>query len=86
MAPAVSVVTIFTFIQCWNELLFANTYVTAPQFRTLTAGIMALSGQYRTEWGPIGAGLTIATVPTLIIYIFLSDKVQKSLVLGAVKG
>ena len=86
MAPAVSVVTIFTYIQCWNELLFANTYVTAPQLRTLTAGIMALQGQYRTEWGPIGAGLTIATVPTLIIYFILSDKVQKSLVLGAIKG
>jgi len=86
MAPAISVVAIFTFLQCWNELLFANTYVTAPMLRTLTAGIMALSGQYRTEWGPIGAGLTIATVPTLILYTLLSEKVQKSLILGAIKG
>ena len=86
MAPAIAVVAIFTFLQCWNELLFANTYVTAPSLRTLTAGIMALSGQYRTEWGPIGAGLTIATVPTLIVYAILSEKVQRSLVLGAVKG
>ena len=86
MTPAVSVVAIFTFLQCWNELLFANTYVTNPSYRTLTAGIMALSGQYTTLWGPIGAGLTIATVPTLIVYAVLSEKVQKSLIVGSVKG
>jgi raffinose/stachyose/melibiose transport system permease protein len=86
MAPAVSVVAIFTFLQCWNELLFASVYATDWHYKTLTVGIMSMTGQYRTEWGPIGAGLTVATVPTLILYIFLSDKVQKSLVLGAVKG
>lgn len=86
MKPAVSVVAIFTFLQCWNELLFASTYVTDWRFRTLTVGIMEMSGQYRTEWGPIGAGLCIATIPTLLLYILLSDKVQNSLMVGAVKG
>lgn len=86
MAPAVSVVAIFTFLQCWNELLFASTYTTNWMYRTLTVGIMEMSGQYRTEWGPIGAGLCFATLPTLFLYILLSEKVQKSLLLGAVKG
>lgn len=86
MMPAVSVVAIFTFLQCWNELLFASTYATDWHYRTITVGIMEMTGQYRTQWGPIGAGLTIATLPTLILYILLSDKVQKSMVLGAVKG
>ena len=86
MTPAISVVAIFTFLQCWNELLFAGTYATDWHYRTLTVGIMEMSGQYRTEWGPIGAGLCVATIPTLILYILLSEKVQKSLVLGAVKG
>ncbi len=86
MMPAVAVVAIFTFLQCWNELLFASTYATDWHYRTLTVGIMEMSGQYRTEWGPIGAGLCVATVPMLLLYIILSEKVQKSLVLGAVKG
>lgn len=86
MMPAVSVVAIFTFLQAWNELLFASTYATNWQYRTLTVGIMEMSGQYRTEWGPIGAGLTVATVPTLVLYVILSEKVQRSLVLGAMKG
>ena len=86
MTPAISVVAIFTFLQCWNELLFASVYSTDWHYKTLTVGIMSMTGQYRTEWGPIGAGLTVAALPTLIIYILLSDKVQKSLVLGAIKG
>jgi len=86
MVPSISVVAIFTFLQCWNELLFASVYATDWHYKTLTVGIMSLAGQYRTNWGPIGAGLTVATLPTLIIYFMLSDKVQKSLVLGAIKG
>ena len=86
MMPAISVVVIFTFLQCWNELLFASTYATDWHFRTLTVGIMEMSGQYRTAWGPIGAGLSIATLPVLVVYILLSKKVQQSLVLGAIKG
>ena len=86
MMPAVSVVAIFTFLQAWNELLFASTYATNWRYRTLTVGIMEMSGQYRTEWGPIGAGLTVATIPTLTLYVILSEKVQRSLVLGAMKG
>ncbi len=86
MMPAVSVVAIFTFLQCWNELLFASVYNPEWRNRTLTVGIMGMTGQFRTEWGPIGAALTVATIPTLLIYIILSDKVQKSLILGAVKG
>jgi raffinose/stachyose/melibiose transport system permease protein len=86
MTPAVSVVAIFTFLQAWNELLFASTYATNWHYRTITVGIMEMSGQYRTEWGPIGAGLAAASLPTLALYAALSDKVQKSLVIGAVKG
>jgi raffinose/stachyose/melibiose transport system permease protein len=67
-------------------LIFANTFVNDSIYRTLTVGIMSFAGQYSTEWGVIGAGMVIATLPTVIIYIFLSEQVQDSLVAGAVKG
>lgn len=84
--PAIATVAIFTFLASWNELMFANTFISSEKLKTLTVGIMSLSGQHSTEWGPIGAGLILATVPTLIIYCLLSDQVQKSLIVGAVKG
>jgi len=86
MVPSISVVAVFTFLQCWNELLFASVYATDWHYKTLTVGIMSMVGQYTTRWGPIGAGLTVATVPMLVFYFLLNDKVQKSLTIGAVKG
>ena len=86
MKPAVATVGIYTFLQCWNELMFANIFISKSSLRTLPVGVQALSGQYTTEWGPIGAALVLATFPTLFIYIFLSKKIQDSFVAGAVKG
>ena len=84
--PALATIAIFTYLSTWNELMFANTFINDDAIKTLTVGIMSLSGQYQTEWGPIGAGLVIATIPTILIYVLLSEQVQKSLVVGAVKG
>ena len=84
--PAIATASIFTFLGTWNELMLANTFVDSDKYRTLPVGIMSLAGQYSTEWGLIGAGMVIATLPTIIIYFFLSKQVQESLVVGAVKG
>ena len=86
MKPAVATVGIYTFLQCWNELMFANIFISKTALKTLPVGIQALSGQYTTDWGPIGAALVIATFPTLFIYVFLSKRIQGSFIAGAVKG
>ena len=86
MMPAVATVGIYTFLQCWNELLFATIFVSAGKYRTLPVGVQQLFGQYTTRWGPIGAALAMATIPTLVVYIFLSKQIQESFIAGAVKG
>lgn len=86
LKPSLATVSIFTYLTSWNELMFANTFINSPKLKTLTVGIMSMAGQHMTEWGPIVAGLVIATLPTIAMYIPLSNQVQKSLVVGAVKG
>ena len=86
MKPSVSTIGIYTFLQCWNELMFATTFNSKQALRTLPVGIQALSGQHTTNWGPIGAALVLATFPTLIVYVFLSKKIQSSFMEGAIKG
>ena len=86
MVPAVSTVGIYTFLQCWNELMFATVFNSKEAYKTLPVGVQGLAGQYSTEWGPIGAALAIATIPTLIVYVFLSKRIQDSFIAGAVKG
>jgi raffinose/stachyose/melibiose transport system permease protein len=84
--PAISTVAIFTYISSWNELMFATSFVNKQAIRTLTVGIMSMVGQYVTRWGPIGAGLVIATVPSVIGYSLVSTQLPKSISAGAVKG
>jgi len=84
--PALATASIFSFLGTWNELMLANTFVDKDIYRTLPVGIMSFAGQYSTDWGLIGAGMVIATLPTILIYFILSNQVQESLVAGAIKG
>ena len=84
--PAISTASIFAFLGTWNELLFANTLVDDQKFKPLTVGIMSFVGEHNTDWGIIGAGMVIATLPAILIYGVLSEKIQDSLIVGAVKG
>jgi raffinose/stachyose/melibiose transport system permease protein len=86
MRPAISTVGIFTFISCWNEMMFAVIFIDKPQFKTITVGIQQLSGSYTTDWGPIGAALSLSTFPMLFVYAFLSRKIHESFNAGAIKG
>lgn len=86
MKPALATISIYTFLQCWNELMFANVFISKNALKTLPVGIQALSGQHTTDWGPIGAALVIATFPTLFAYVFMSKSIQESFIAGAVKG
>lgn len=86
VSPAIATVAIFTFLACWNELMFATTFINNSLYQTLTVGMMSMVGTYITQWGIIGAGLMIATIPTIIIYLLLNKQVQQSMIAGAVKG
>lgn len=84
--PAIATVAIFTFLSCWNELMFAVTFINNTAYQTLTVGMMSMVGTYITQWGIIGAGLMITTVPTVAIYLLLNKQVQQSMIAGAIKG
>ena len=86
LRPAVATISIFTFLQAWNELMFATVFINKQAYKPLTVGIQSMAGKYATEWGPIGAALVIATIPTVIIYLLMSSQVHKSLTAGALKG
>jgi len=86
LKPAIATVAIFTFLSNWNELMFAVTFISDKAFKTLPVGIRAFVSQYSTDWGPIGASMVIAVLPTIIIYALLSKQVQESFRAAGIKG
>lgn len=84
--PAIATVSIFTYLSSWNELMFATTFINKAELKTLTVGVMSMIGQYSTRWGPIGAGLVVATIPSVIGYMFVSAQLPNAISAGAVKG
>ena len=86
LRPTIATIAILTFIATWNEFIMSSIFVTKSSMKTITVGINEMCGLYTVNWGPIGAALVIAALPTLILYIIMSEQVQKSFMMGAVKG
>ncbi len=84
--PALATVVIMNFINNWNEFSFALVLVNNMALKTLPLAIASLAGQFTTSLSVQMSGLTIALIPTLIIYFFLQNQLVKGMTAGAVKG
>lgn len=85
--PAVATVTIFAFLSVWNEFPLALILITDNAHKTLPIGLLSFSGQFSTEWGPMGAAMVISSIPMILLYLVMGDQVEKALTVGsAVKG
>ena len=86
MRPALATVAIFNFITIWNDFFFPLVLLRSPKLFTVPLGLFDFVGMYGNQWNYLYAGLTLATLPTLILYFFLSRQVIAGLTVGAVKG
>ena len=85
-APGIAATAIFAFVSSWSELLFATTFTSSTNMRTLSAGLLYMAGQYEVQWGQLSAGVMISTVPVAILFTFLQKHLIKGLTAGALKG
>lgn len=85
-APGVAATAIFAFVASWSELLFAITFTTQTEMRTLSAGLLFMVGQYEIQWGQLSAGVIISTIPVAILFTYLQRHLIQGLSAGAVKG
>lgn len=84
--PAIATVTILSFINNWNEFVFALVLVNDPKLLTLPLGLQNFAGQYTTNYVSQMAGLTMALIPILVIYLLLEKYIVNGMTAGAVKG
>jgi ABC-type glycerol-3-phosphate transport system permease component len=86
--PGLITAAIFNFIGLWNEYQLALVFLNNPKYSTLSLGLYSLSNgmEYTGDWTGLLAGVVIVMIPTIILYIFLSEKMISGITMGAVKS
>jgi len=83
--PAISSLTVFQFVWSWNAFLMPLLYLQSESIRPIPLGMMFFTGRYTQDISLIAAGVTIATVPVIIIYLIFQRQFVRGLTAGALK-
>lgn len=84
--PALAVLATLQFTWIWNDFLWPLIFTQSDEMRTVMLGIVNLKGQYSVAWGVQGALSLVASLPTLIVFLFFQRFFIKGMTMGAVKG
>ena len=83
--PAIVSVGLYVFMIAWNEFLIAFMFLDDPNIFTLSRGIMSLNSSEIPQQH-LMAGAVIATIPVMIIFLYLEKFLISGLSAGGVKG
>jgi ABC-type glycerol-3-phosphate transport system permease component len=84
-APGIITITIFNVTAWWNDLLIPLVFLQSDVNKTLTVAVATIVGRYNTDYPLLLTGLLMASLPPIVIYIFLQGYIRRGLVIGAVK-
>jgi arabinogalactan oligomer / maltooligosaccharide transport system permease protein len=85
--PILSVIAILSFVGTFNEYVLASTLLQSNENFTLPVGLRGyIDKQYAEHWGPFAAGVLMAGVPIMVIFMSLQRFIVSGLTQGSVKG
>ena len=84
--PGIIAASIFSFIGSWDEFVFALTFTSSDEVRTLPIGLQRFIGSYEIYWNHLGAASVLTTIPVIILFLFIQKYMVKGLTAGSVKG
>lgn len=83
--PAIAAQIIFIFMNTWNEYFIAFILTSKDLLRSLTIGLANFFVSFGVaDWGVIGAGMVIVSIPVIIIYLLFSEQIENALTAGAI--
>jgi raffinose/stachyose/melibiose transport system permease protein len=80
--PAIAAIAIFRFVPVWNDFLYPLVLLRSNSHYTLPVGLASFFGQYQTDWSLLFAGLVIATIPLIALFLLASKQVIAGLTAG----
>ena len=84
--PGIVATTVFVLIVTWQEFLFALSFTSTKEMRTLPVGMNDYIGQYGIRYGELMASSVMVSLPVIVIFFFLQRQFVAGLTAGAVKG
>lgn len=84
--PGLTAVTIFTFINAWEEFLYALNFTNSASVKTLPITLAEFSGQFQIDWGGMMSAAVVISLPVLLIFAICNKYFVKGLSDGSVKG
>lgn len=84
--PTLTTIGILSFLDAWNEFPFALVLIRSDELKTISLGLLNFNGQYSKDYTIQMAGLLMAMVPIIIIYVVLNKRIIEGMTSGAVKG
>ncbi|WP_455381054.1 carbohydrate ABC transporter permease [Salinispira pacifica] len=83
--PAIALVTIYNAVPLWNDFFFPLVFLQSDRLKTLPVGLASFFGQHSTNWSLLFTGLSIAIIPMLGLYLFMSRYFIRGMTAGAIK-
>lgn len=84
--PALSTLTIFTFVNTWNDFLGPLIYLTTTEKKTIQIGLRMFISQYSTDYGLIMAASVVVLIPVLIVFLSLQKYFVQGIATSGLKG
>lgn len=84
--PVLAVVVVFNALNVWNEYLLALLIFDSRHLMPLQVALMTFQGEYITRYHLLMAGLTIAALPIIVVYVLMQKYIVKGVTQGAIVG
>lgn len=84
--PALSTLTIFTFVSTWNDFLGPMIYLTDTKLKTIQIGLRMFISQYSAEYGLIMAASVVSIIPVVVVFLSLQRYFVQGVAASGIKG
>ena len=84
--PAIATLTIFTFQAYWNDFIWPLVITSEDRYRTVQIGLTVFRQRFTTDWGPLMAGVAIATAPMIVVFLVFQRYFVSGVALTGLKG
>ena len=86
VTPAISALAIFTFLGNWTAFIWPLIVTTNKNLYTLPVGLSSFAVEASIQWEKIMTGASLATIPTLLVFLTLQRFIVRGVVLAGLKG